>query len=368
MTRLIVLTGAPVPSSLQWDENALSSQHDFTPGRAVDETRSPERSGAFSAQWRKVAMRDMDLDSDQQAIESMHSACVEKAIFLSTAQLTQQTHSQPTNTLTSTSVSTASMHAAAEILEDFYDQSLALDEDLTSSQLSVFQSQITSPSGPQWSGEQTSVTLPNSNERVPTSLPFKISAQQLNDVKDIPSAAYLQNIQPQTMTVNLVVGIMALPSPRTVGRERKMQLSEMMVGDHTRAGFEITMWLSNNVRTKEELSHRSNLESKMQILRPRDIVLLRNVALGTYQGRVHGQSLRRDVTKVDLLYRRKLDDSDEGGVYNSHVVLDSAGTDPVIKKAKRVWQWMTDFVGDKMPDSRGQASVVRLAELPPDTQ
>ena len=33
-----------------------------------------------------------------------------------------------------------------------------------------------------------------------------------------------------------------------------------------------------------------------------------NVALSSYNGKVHGQSLRKDVTKVDLLFRKKLDE------------------------------------------------------------
>ena len=74
----------------------------------------------------------------------------------------------------------------------------------------------------------------------------------------------------------------------TVGRryvrKREMRLVELLVGDDTRAGFEITVWLAGDPQMAEEPAHRSLLSQRMPILRPRDIVLLRNVALGAYQG------------------------------------------------------------------------------------
>ncbi len=314
MKRLIVLTGAPPPSVLRWDEDALSCQHNVTTEGAVDNTRPPESTDTFSAQWRQVQMRGLHTEIDQQNADSMPSTFPGGAIFSTPAELTQHLHSQP-SMMTSTSVSTDSMQTVAVDLDDFYAQSLALHEDIATSQLPETQSQTTNPNDTLWSDEKTKLSLPNCSEHARASLPFPISSLYLNDVKDIPSAAYLRSIEPQTMTVNVVVGIMALPSPRPVtvgrrwGREREMQLLEILVGDDTGAGFEITVWLSD-IHGNERLADRSSLEIQMRRLRPRDIVLLRNIALCTYQGRVHGQSLRKDVTKVDLLYRRKLDDSD----------------------------------------------------------
>ena len=176
------------------------------------------------------------------------------------------------------------------------------------------------------------------------------------------------------MTVNLIVGIMALPPPRSVtvgrrwGQEREMQLLEMLVGDDTRAGFEITMWLSNKTATTEGLPRPGALEVQLQGLRPRDLILLQNIALCAYQGRVHGQSLRKDVTKVSLLYRRKLDDTDAGGTFSSRALTESDGSDPIMEKAKRVKQWLRDFVSDQVPGNPTETAFDRRARLPPDTQ
>lgn len=319
-------------------------------------------------------MRDVHIDTGQQIASSMPSPLPGEAIFLTTTELTPQTLSQHASTLTTDDAVSTSTRLAVEGLDDFYDQSLGLHENLIPSQLSVLQSQDASPSESYRSGEITQVSPSSSVAHVPIFVPFSLSFQHLTDVKNIPSAAYLQSIEPQTMTVNLIVGIMALPLPRSVtvgrrwGREQEMQLLAMLVGDDTRSGFEITMWLSNNMPLDEGLAHRSILESQIQGLRQGDIVLLRNVALSTYQGRVHGQSLRKDVTKVDLLYRKRLDSADADGMYPAEVFFKSTGHDLVMAKTKRVKRWLINFVNDGMPDNFGEAATKRGIVLPPDTQ
>jgi hypothetical protein len=374
MTRLVVLTGAPTPSSLHWDETALSDLRTTNQDGVVDSMKSPEPSPVYCVQWRQVPTGNKYDSADHHNIDSTPFICSGNAIFPTTAKLTLQNESRHTRTSASTCRSTASMQTTVEVLDDFYDQSFALHEELTAAQRSELQSQVMSQQPSQYSNERTQVGMSSSVELERTALPFQISPQSLHDVKDIQSAAYLQSIEPQTMTVNLVVVIMTLSLPRRVtvgrrwGRAQETQLLEMLVGDDTRAGFEITMWLSKDLQSKGGMAGRNTLELQMQRLRPQDIVLLRNVALCAYQGRVHGQSLRRDVTKVDLLYRRQAHEPDDEGVYSSKKILEPAGQDPVLKKAQRVRQWLMDFVGHHMLDNLGEASRTRQALLPPDTQ
>lgn len=375
MTRLIILTGAPQRSTLQWDEDLVSQQGNIDGTAAAHLTVSPESSSVYSAQWRQIPVKAFDHDTDRHNASPVRLTIPDQAAFLSTAELTQQTASQPISTLSSTSISTASMRTAAGSLDDFYDHSLALQEDdLTTSQLSVFQSQTTSPDDTKGFRETTQAEPSGSIDHGQTVLPFHISTQHLKDIKDIPSAAYLHGIEPQTMTVNLIVGIMALPPLRTVitgrrwRRQREMQLLEVLVGDDTRAGFEITMWLPNDDDTSESRAHGASLRSQTQRLRPHDIVFLRNVALCAYQGRVHGQSLRRGVTKVDLLYRRQPCSSNTGAIYSSKDLLDPAGNDLVLNKARRVRQWLIHFVGNDMSDNLEEGSRIIQRVLPPDTQ
>jgi hypothetical protein len=384
MTQLIVLAGAPATSALLWGEDELINSQVSRRGCAsgVGKTGLSQSSHPFSAQWRLVEMEKAYVDADQDALESMPiNTPSNNTVFLTTAELTTHPPAEHIGTLASTNTSAVTTQTASEVLDDFYDQSLLFDEDLTTSQLSEFHSQTDlgtsqSSDGSDERDERTQVAQPNTAAQARTSLPLSILARHLNNVKDIPSATYLQSIQPQTMTVNLIVGIMRLPLPRiiTVGRrwgqEREMQLLEMLVGDDTRAGFEITMWLSSSKQkdTNGGVTHQSTLESQLQSLRLRDVVLLRNVALRSYQGRVHGESLRRDVTKVDLLYRRKVDTTDDGGRFSLKELIEPAGTDPVVGKAKRVRQWLMDFVGQSIYTKVYEASTPRQAVLPPDTQ
>jgi hypothetical protein len=382
MTRLIVLTGAPVPSALAWGDNELiDSQVSHSGCAAGVGTGSSQGSQPFSAQWRLVEMAKAYMDADQDAVESMpFNTPLNNTIFLETAELTTQSHDDHIGTTASTN-SFAVTTQVTEDLDDFYDQSLVFDENLTTSQLSEFESQTgvgisQSSDGTDERGEGSQFSQSHTAAQTRISLPLPILARHLNNVRDIPAAAYLQSIQPQTMTVNLIVGIMRLPQPRTIsvgrrwGREREIQLVEMLVGDDTKAGFEITMWLSNSKQkaTSGGTKPQSTLETQMQKLRPRDVVLLRNVALRPYQGRVHGESLRRDVTKVDLLYRRRVDATDHGGIFSSKDLIEAAGTEPVIGKTKRVRQWLMDFVGQDIYTRGQKPSTTRQALLPPDTQ
>lgn len=316
----------------------------------------------------------VQIDADQPSIHGLPGNHLGVAVFLTTSQLIPQAQSERMSRSRSISVSTLSMQTAEETLDEHYNQSFALHEDLTTSQLSELRSQTTNLSGLQWSGVETQVALSESADDEQKSLPFQILAQQLNHLRDIPSAEYVQSIEPQTVTMNLVVGIMSLTSPRSVtvgrrwGQERKMQLVEMLVGDDTRAGFQITVWLPNEPGRTDGMASRCALESQIQSLRLRDVVLIRNVALSAYQGRVHGQSLKGDVTKMDLLYRRKLDDADPAGMYTLKELYERQGTDPIRKNAKQVIQWLMNFVGDDMSNTFRDASDARRTVLPPDTQ
>ena len=68
----------------------------------------------------------------------------------------------------------------------------------------------------------------------------------ITDLKRIPNANHITRIQPQTITINLVVGVIAVLPSRTVRLKRlnaQMDIIELTVGDDTRAGFPISLWL-----------------------------------------------------------------------------------------------------------------------------
>lgn len=118
----------------------------------------------------------------------------------------------------------------------------------------------------------------------------------LSDLDDVPPAKRIVALQPQTVTLNLLVGVISVAQPRTVTTcwGQALSLVEVLVGDDTAAGFAVTFWLSSD----------SAAESSLVGLRRQDVVLMENVALHVFRGKVYGQSLRKGLTRVHLLWRR----------------------------------------------------------------
>ena len=195
----------------------------------------------------------------------------------------------------------------------------------------------------------------------------------MTDVEDVPDARRLQSLGLDIITVNLIVGVLQISGPRvvTIGKGRgkgcEVELMELVVGDETKSGFAISMWLGPPLKHLEDEGEKdkhpagSDLRRSLLDVRPRDILLIRSVALNSWQGRVQGQSLRRGMTKVDLLHRRKLDVADPGGFYSARRVEVAKEDELQVMKVRRVRDWMLNFVSDKSHISHKEM-------LPPDTQ
>ncbi|CAK7200016.1 hypothetical protein SEUCBS139899_002704 [Sporothrix eucalyptigena] len=134
--------------------------------------------------------------------------------------------------------------------------------------------------------------------------------QPLTHLVDVPGAAYLLSLAPQTVTVNLVVAIVSVGAPRVIGNDNSnnknrrcdrppVLLVELVVGDETRSGFGLTIWLDGGPRTTGS----SSLAGLLPTLAPHDVVLLRHVALHVFGDKVYGSSLRKDQTKMHILHR-----------------------------------------------------------------
>jgi hypothetical protein len=245
-----------------------------------------------------------------------------------------------------------------ELLSQFYEQSRAVYDQLPSSQL-MPESQ---------SGEETSFVTDTSVSFEATSFAGSTAKAplgnqrlaHLSNLEAIPSAASLTKAQPATVTVNLIVGIISLSAPRAIQTRwgGTSSLVEVLVGDETKSGFAITFWLPSGAVT----------ESALAGLRPQDVILIQNVALNVFMKKVYGSSLRKSMTKVHLLYRRKLDRHDVGGHYSSGDLASSATGNPQLGKTRRVWEWVLNFVGTG-PAVRGGNAQERPWDRPPeDTQ
>jgi hypothetical protein len=380
----IFFTGAPEASSLNWDEEYLLPSSD--PGLIAGSKSQSHFDGGNDeeeVQWRVLPLEHQRLKSGlMQSFETpVRDGVYYPVDGKDTSFFTTTSFSFIRDNSEAELGSEASSSAESEgILSQFYDHSLAVHEELPSSLISLSQSTVTDSyvessvdaGGPETASASARVTGGQGQH--------KSSYIPLTDLKTIPNASHLSSLEPQTVTVNLIVGIISLPPPRKVTTRRwgnEMEINEMIVGDETKSGFGITFWLPPRQDSHAHPGGDDNMRRTLEKLRPQDIVLLRNVALASFRGKVHGQSLRRDMTTVQLLYRKKVDRHDDGGVYSSKDLASAECQDAQFKKARTVREWVLNFVGvtSLSKDAPGQRNSKdnekgqgRRSPLPPDTQ
>jgi hypothetical protein len=282
---------------------------------------------------------------------------------------------------------TSNIESAAGILAQFYEQSYSIHEDIPSSQI-----HSASPLDQDSFYTTTSSSVSNSVSEAwdsPLNRPKIPVAGRISDLKDMPHANYLNSIQPQTMTVNLIVGVISVAEPRPIKTRRgaDVELVEMLVGDESRSGFGVNFWVSSSskdatsgaVDMKRGEDRLDDLKSVLSGLRPQDVVLIRNVALSSFCGKVYGQSLRKEMTKVHLLFRNRIDRSD---LLSCYTAADLAGwseekrgemrqmEELQMLKTAKVREWVLRFVGGVGQGRRRQGRRDELTrhDLPPDTQ
>ncbi len=383
--KIIFLTGAPLSGSLHWDVQSLSAplQECFFENPRCS---SIHNSQSFSGpRWRflptepgefpGVGVVKLDKVEDEARRHPEHAHdddLVDETSFLTATDL-----SFVSNTFRKGSPS----HGPhGDLLTQFYEHSFAVHEETASSRVQLdYDSSNENTSfctsfGDSFISSDLSTASSPKNQLTRTRLLFG----HLTDLHQIPTAKYLDTIIPQTMTVNLVVGIISIPATRFISTRwggRTLGMVEMLVGDETKAGFKLTLWVSDPQDLKAQTS---GLQSDLALLRPRDVILARNVALSSFGGKVYGQSLRRDMTTLDLLYRNMVDASDEPGAFGARKLEDDDNGSVQVSKLKRVRRWVMEFVGpganvwprDVELKQKTGALMRRpqLQALPPDTQ
>ncbi|KAL7938469.1 hypothetical protein V8C35DRAFT_79334 [Trichoderma chlorosporum] len=239
------------------------------------------------------------------------------------------------------------------LLTQFVEESLAAHNLVPSSQLgsaSIDTTENTTASFTTNSSNDASLQGPT--RPLPTPVP-----SHLSDLEDVPSAAHILALSPQTVTLNLIVAVISIAQPRTVTTRwgTTLSLVEVLVGDETKSGFGVTFWLSSDQAATSQVSK----------LRRQDVVLMENVALHVFRGKVYGQSLRKNLTRVSLLWR-----SEGGGYYhNKDIARRAAAKHPQREKSRLVKDWVIQFVGrDLGAATRKRASRGSWDQPPDDTQ
>ena len=391
MTKTIILAGAPDPTSLKWSEDVLlppaTEGKVYKPAVPKDIAESPQ---LFEARWRELdltrslmrpAHPKLDIDTRLTPVLDIPTSA---EFFTPTDLFLQPPNSDRDSSNDSYASTQDSEKAASQALSAFYEHSFSIHEAVPSRDLTEI-SEVT-PGTPTYESNEEMFPLTSSSSNGIIRVPSRRRLSQvprpkhLSNLEDIPSARQLESIQPSTMTVNLIVGVLSISDVKTVttgaryGRPREAELVEILTGDETKTGFSITMWLPPEMRVnwKDGVNpapegSRSVLRRDVKIIRPQDIILLQNVALSSYKGKVHGQSLRKDVTKVILLFRKRVNEVDVEGVYTVGALRQATDSDQQLLKVKRVRNWMMEFVGESKAAGSRRGSR-RDVLYPADTQ
>ncbi|KAM7207491.1 hypothetical protein V8F20_002177 [Naviculisporaceae sp. PSN 640] len=353
--KVVILTGAPESSTLDWNPSGLLDTFQeqiirFT--GAVNRARTAPssdisvRAGPSSAPahalWRSVLLERQHIPTGfSQLAHDFGLDFGPGAPFISAASLSFDAASQDDSDI-------HSQHRRHYLPDDtgiasqFYEHSIAAHENVTSSQLVLSQSQPgleTTSFMTDDSASRTSFQSGDSFSHPSSAKPPLLSpATDIRNLKDLPTAAYITRIEPQTMTCNLIVGIISISQPREVKtRWGTRTLVEVLVGDDTMAGFAVTFWLAPNSTVAE---------SSLAGLRCTDVVLIQNVALNSFMNKVYGSSLRKNLTRIHLLYRARLDPQDVGGYYSGADLRTRGPAHPQLAKTSKVYDWVLNFVAD----------------------
>ncbi|PNY23349.1 Uncharacterized protein TCAP_06723 [Tolypocladium capitatum] len=318
--RVILFTGAPTASSV--DSSSCTVNHfdkpfhellGIRPGADHDLCSAPPH-----AVWRSLPLTRQVLHTGFTPAHDIHDASLHgSADFFATAGVSLAGGSR-----------LGEGDDAAAVLTQFCEHSLAQHNSLPSSQLDD-----------SLDSEETSLVTTESTH--PGSMPPAPVPSHLSELEDVPSATRIAALQPQTVTLNLIVGVLSIAQPRTVTTRwgTALSLVEVLVGDDTAAGFAVTFWLSSD----------GGAESSVVGLRRQDVVLMENVALHIFRGKVYGQSLRRGLTRVSLLWRR-----DGSGCYSTRSLRKEPAEHPQQEKTRVVKDWVLRFVGrDPATATRG---------------
>lgn len=392
--RVIFLTGAPLSSSLTWTEKELCA-----PLQAGFKAKPPVESTAISTEenrapsWRLLPLEKPHLPTGltQLSRENLPfedgDYMNDETSFLSTASLSFRC-TNPHECSNERSEGSGTENEQ-DLFTQYYEHSFALHETIPSSQIigadSLDDSFATDPSSFPTAHSSSSQSQPHPDPAAQLAR-SRLTSAPLSDLKDMPNAAHLRSITPQTMTVNLVVGIISISQPRAIRTRkggRSVELVELLVGDDTKAGFGINIWLPPPPPALQESAHSTlpqhlqndNLRTQTSHLRPQDIVLAKTVALSSFRGQVYGQSLRRGMTTLDLLYRNVVDGDDARGAYGAAELEQGEFQ---VGKVREVKEWVMRFVGAArttgplLPAGGGVKSRVggkerRMQVLPDDT-
>lgn len=354
--RIILLAGAPATDDLDWNGDRLRRAFDDVFARMLDGRRkavyNAQDGSMLVATVPRAKWRAFDVDVESHDLETDSQQAFPQTQFLSFHGNDTDEERQHSEFLEH-SVAAFDNLVSSQVLKRDPAAAGQLEDTLMTDSTSFATTDIT---------EDSSTSSKSSQRAAEPANNVQSTAIQggVTNLKQIPSAEYISRILPQTMTINLIAGVVTVSRAKTVHLRKSniaMDIIEVIVGDETRAGFPITFWLA-----PLESQHKAadDLREKLRDLRPGDVLLLQNIALSSFRNCVYGQSLSKRFARNSTLVTLMGDETTSPLPGNASA------------KLQRVQGWISDFVGldtkpgDAMLSTQGGTGM--RCELPPDTQ
>jgi hypothetical protein len=380
----LFLTGAPASSSLVWDSANLLETFTVPVARfaglspSVSITATHSSSGIAEprhASWRSLDVNRQHLPTGHSQGYIWTQEYQGDADFFTTSNISFASSCSDLDTLQLLGNPSSGPESIEDVLSQFYEHSFHVHTTTASSHIALT---LPDPNaGTSFASIDTSFTSKTDSlsedsmlERLLSRPPIPVGSDT-TDLRDIPNAKYLDSIQPQTMTVDIIVGIISAAPPRAIKTRRgsEVEIVELLVGDDTKSGFGVNFWLSARSNNRDGGQGVDDIRTNLASIRPQDIVLLRNVALSNFRGKVYGQSLKKEMTKLHLLYRNRIDRTDVGGYYTAGDFDTGKELHYQLTKTMRVRDWVLRFVAPGAFRKAGKEETKVITEsLPLDTQ
>ena len=329
--RVLMLTGATSAGSLTWDDaNLLNSLEPPFCVRTVTDFPESKRADSSRPVWRNVSLDYIRSRSDLGSESVPEKKRKLSASIGIESDLAFSSQDESLMALDQDRMSSAT----GDSLGDFYEHSFTAHELST-----TFLTSSSQETDDTWYSAEVDCSLPPERCSKVVS-----SALRLTHLRDIPNSSYIRSIEPQTMTVNLIIGIVSIGMPKTIvarKSKRRLGLVEMIVGDETGSGFRISLWLPEDSND----SHKAvTLRDTVKRLQPHDILLAKNIGLYAFKDSVHGQSLRKDLSSLEVLYSKNTSEKGSPNLYNTSDLVREDLKDISLQRTIAVRNWMLKHV------------------------
>ena len=367
--RIIFFTGSPLASTLTWSEPALSSPL-LACFKGNSEVRLNEvlrpTAENVAPQWRTLPLERRHLPTG-----------LTQPSYAEGLGYEQYFEADDGSSLVATELALPSLVGRDETHEDvshFYEHSFAIHQETDLCTSRGLTSNDSSLENTFDTALESDIIDADDDPQIAV-VKARLNRSNMSDLRDVPDARHLRSVSPQTVTIDLIVGVISISQPKLIltRRIQHVELVELIVGDETRAGFAINIWLDvqkpDDKKRVGMNAEESGLRAQTLRLRPRDIIFARNVALGSFMNKVSGQSLRKGVTTIDLVCRNKIDASDERGVFRSRDIDVESMSNAKMARIKKTRDWVANFVGERPRLLHGRGRMENsVISLPEDTQ